>query len=176
MRAVVVRNKLGQQGRSATREPEAPAKYSSCLAIILPDSKSGATKMSACPATAEAMCLICAAWLETALSNASGPSSKPPLICPRSAILHKAAASSVDGMLGLTVSTAERMATFGVPTPMICANKIAFCTMSAFSAKVGAMFSAASVMYKGLGYMGASKRNTCDMRRPVRKPFCDTTA
>ena len=41
---------------------------------------------------------------------------------------------------------------------------------------VGAPEDPASVMYSGLGYMGASKRNTWDMRRPVRKPFCDTTA
>ena len=100
----------------------------------------------------------------------------PPVICPRSAILHSAAASKVEGMLGLTVSTAAKMATLGCATPMMCANKMAFCTMSALSAKVGAMLSAASVMYKGLGYIGASKRNTCDMRRPVRRPGCMTTA
>ena len=37
-----------------------------------------------------------AAASETALSKASGPSSTPPVICPRSAILHSAAASSVE--------------------------------------------------------------------------------
>ena len=52
-----------------------------------------------------------------ALSKASGPSSSPPVIWPRSAILHSAAASMVEGMVGVTVSTAERMATFGVPSP-----------------------------------------------------------
>ena len=35
-----------------------------------------------------------------ALSNASGPSSSPPVIWPRSAILQRAAASMVEGMLG----------------------------------------------------------------------------
>ena len=50
-----------------------------------------------------------------ALSKASGPSSSPPVIWPRSAILHSAAASMVEGMVGVTVSTAERMATFGDP-------------------------------------------------------------
>ena len=46
-----------------------------------------------------------------ALSSASGPSRMPPVIWPRSAILHSAAASSVDGTLGLTVSMALRIAT-----------------------------------------------------------------
>ena len=36
------------------------------------------------------------------------------MICPRSAILHSAAASSVAGIFELTVSTAARIATFGV--------------------------------------------------------------
>ena len=45
--------------------------------------------------------------------EASGPSRMPPLIWPRSAILQRAAASSVDWIFGLTVSTAERIATFG---------------------------------------------------------------
>ena len=48
-----------------------------------------------------------------ALSNASGPSSMPPVICPRSAILQSAAASIVAGIFELTVSTAARIATFG---------------------------------------------------------------
>ena len=65
--------------------------------------------------------------------------------------MHRAAASSVDGMLGLTVSTAERMATFGVSTPRMRAKSIAFWMMSCFSARLGRMFSAASVMSKGLG-------------------------
>ena len=43
-----------------------------------------------------------------ALSSASGPSRMPPVIWPRSAILHSAAASTVDGIFGLTVSTARQ--------------------------------------------------------------------
>ena len=39
------------------------------------------------------------------------------MIWPRSAILHRAAASSVAVIFGLTVSTAERMATLGRATP-----------------------------------------------------------
>ena len=39
------------------------------------------------------------------------------MICPRSAILQSAAASMVDGILEVTVSTAERIATRGVPSP-----------------------------------------------------------
>ncbi len=59
------------------------------------------------------MPLIRAASLLIALSNASGPSSRPPVICPRSAILQSAAASIVAGIFEVTVSTAARIATFG---------------------------------------------------------------
>jgi hypothetical protein len=44
----------------------------------------------------------------------SGPSSTPPIICLRSAILQSAAASIVEGILFVTVSTAERMATLPI--------------------------------------------------------------
>ena len=111
----------------------------------------GTARMSACPATAEAMPLMRTASMEMALSNASGPSSSPPVIWPRSAILQRAAASSVDGIAGVTVSTADRMATLGWGVPMICANWMAFWMMSAFSSSVGAMLMAASVMSNGLG-------------------------
>ena len=47
------------------------------------------------------------------MSKASGPSSNAPVICPRSAILQSAAASMVDGIFEVTVSTAERIATRG---------------------------------------------------------------
>ena len=60
----------------------------------------------------------------TALSKASGPSMMAPVICPRSAILHKAAASMVEGILGVTVSTAERMATLGCATPHPCSSSL----------------------------------------------------
>ena len=69
--------------------------------------------MSGLPATAETMPLVSAAAALIALSNASGPSSTPPRIWPRSAILQSAAASSVDGIRALTVSTADSKATFG---------------------------------------------------------------
>ena len=59
-----------------------------------------------------------------ALSNASGPSSTPPVICPRSAILHSAAASIVDGILEVTVSTADRIATRGVVPKPACIIEI----------------------------------------------------
>ena len=57
-------------------------------------------------------------------ANANGPSRRPPVICPRSAILHSAVASMVDGMLTITVSTAERIATFGIPSPRPLGHKI----------------------------------------------------
>ena len=59
------------------------------------------------------MPLIRAASRSIALSKASGPSSTPPVIWPRSAILQSAAASIVDGILDVTVSTADRIATRG---------------------------------------------------------------
>ena len=102
----------------------------SCLASMLPASRSGTTRMSALPATGETMPLVCAASTSIALSNASGPSTSPPVIWPRSAILHSAAASMVEGILGVTVSTAERIATFGWAMPMACAKSIAFWQMS----------------------------------------------
>ena len=88
------------------------------LASMLPASRSGTTRIWARPATSDFIPLILAASLSTALSNASGPSRNPPVICPRSAILQSAAASMVDGILDVTVSTAERIATRGdVPNP-----------------------------------------------------------
>src|SRR5271169_1288603 len=78
---------------------------------MFPASRSGTTRIWARPATSDLMPLILAASGSTALSKASGPSTMPPVIWPRSAILHSAAASMVDGIFGVTVSTAERMAT-----------------------------------------------------------------
>ena len=106
--------------------------------------------MSASPATVELMCLMRADSAEMALSKARGPSSKPPSICPRWAILHSAAASIVDGMLALTVSTADNTATLGWATPMMRASVMAFCTMSALSVNDGRMLSAASLKYSAL--------------------------
>jgi hypothetical protein len=63
--------------------------------------------------------------------------------------LHSAAASSVDGTSGLTVSMAERIATRTSGAPRSRTRSIAFWTMSTFSVSVGAMFTAASVMMSG---------------------------
>ena len=93
--------------------------------------------MSALPATGETIFFVRAASSLMALSKASGPSSTPPVIWPRSAILQRAAASSVDWIFGFTVSTAERIATFGSATPRTCARSIAFCTISTLSSSVG---------------------------------------
>ena len=97
------------------------------------------------------MPLIRAASGLIALSSASGPSSRPPLIWPRSAILHKAAASSVLGIFGLTVSTAARIATRGSPRPSPRCRSIAFWTMSTLVARSGTMLIAASVMNRADG-------------------------
>ena len=61
------------------------------------------------------------------------------MICPRSAILQSAAASSVAGIFEFTVSTAARIATFGRSTPNVRARSIAFWQMSTLSSSVGAM-------------------------------------
>ena len=82
--------------------------------------------MSAWPATWETIPFSAAAAGLTALSKASGPSTRPPVIWPRSAILHSAAASSVERILGLTVSTAESTATRGVSMPITWARSMAF--------------------------------------------------
>ncbi len=101
--------------------------------------------MSGSPATFESMPLVRAASRLIALSKASGPSSSAPRICPRSAILHSAAASSVAGIFEFTVSTAARIATLGCSTPSDRARSIAFWQMSTLSSSVGAMLIAASV-------------------------------
>jgi hypothetical protein len=108
---------IGTRAPSTMPAIWAPARYSSCLANMLPASISGTTRISAAPATAETIPLVSAASAEIALSNASGPSIMPPVIWPRYAILQNAAASSVDLIFGDTVSTADRMATFGMAIP-----------------------------------------------------------
>ena len=107
--------------------------------------------MSATPATADTIFLVRAASTEIALSKASGPSMMPPMICPRSAILHSAAASIVLGILGLIVSTAERTATFGLAMPSTWASSIAFWQMSALTSRSGSMLIAASVTIRRRG-------------------------
>ena len=57
----------------------------------------------------------------------AGRRARAPVICPRSAILHSAAASMVDGILDVTVSTAERIATLGIRSRRACARSMAFC-------------------------------------------------
>ena len=107
--------------------------------------------MSGSPATADAMPLICAASLLIALSNASGPSSRPPVIWPRSAILHSAAASIVAGIFDVDrldggedrdLRLRRRRASI--------ARSIAFWQMSTLSSSVGAMLIAASVTIRTL--------------------------
>ncbi len=63
----------------------------------------------------------------------------------------RAAASTVDGIFGVTVSTADRMATFGSEMPRPTARSIAFWTMSTLASRSGKMLIAASVMNRALG-------------------------
>ena len=102
---------IGTRAPSTIPAVSAPARNDRLLASMLPASRSGTTSRLARPATGETMCLIAAASGQIALSSASGPSSTAPVICPRSAILHSAAASIVDWIFGFTVSIADRIAT-----------------------------------------------------------------
>ena len=79
------------------------------------------------------------------------PSSTPPVIWPRSAILHSAAASMVEGIFEVTVSTADSTATFGRSMPRSRARSMAFWQMSTLSSRVGKMLTAASVTRSGFG-------------------------
>ena len=101
----------------------------------------------------------------------------PPVIWPRSAILHSAAASMVDGILDVTVSTAERMATRGVPSPTGVKRSTAFCTMSRLASRSGKILIAASVINSVSACDGTSMTKTWLIRRAVRKPVLeDVTA
>ncbi|ABA53469.1 hypothetical protein BURPS1710b_A1059 [Burkholderia pseudomallei 1710b] len=159
---------IGSRAPSTRPAASAPAKYISCFASMLPASRSGTSSTSASPATGDAMPFDIAATALTALSNASGPSTIAPAICPRAAITVSAAASSVDGIFGLTVSTAASTATRGRSTPSTCSRSTAFWQMSRFCSSVGAMLIAASVMRSGFGYAGTSIAYTWLMRRSVR--------
>ena len=60
---------------------------------------------------------------------------------------------------------------------MACARSIAFWMMSTLSSSVGAMFTAASVMISGSGWLGTSMMKQWLMRRAVRIPaVLETTA
>ena len=104
---------IGTRAPSTMPAASAFARKVRFLASMLPASRSGTTRICARPATADLMPLIRAASGSIALSNASGPSSTPPVIWPRSAILQSAAASMVEGIFDVTVSTADRIATAG---------------------------------------------------------------
>src|SRR6185295_17931164 len=106
----------------------------------------GTIRTLARPATGDTIFLMPAASRLMALSSASGPSRMPPVIWPRSAILHSAAASTVEGTSGFTVSIADRIATRTSGKRSACARSIAFCTMSTLSLSEGAMLTAASEM------------------------------
>src|SRR5262249_11909072 len=166
---------IGTRAPRAMPAPSAPARGHSCWAGMLPAPRSGTSRMSARPATGDAIFLACAAWGLMALSNASGPSRTPPVICPRSAILHSAAASMVDSILEVTVSTADRMATLGCSMPSTWARSMAFWTISTFSSSLGKMLTAASVIRSMRGYDGTSMTKTWLRRRDVRSPVAEGT-
>src|SRR5262245_5237750 len=76
----------------------------------------------------------------------------------------------VVGILAVTVSTAERIATRGVPRPTCVNRSMAFCTMSRLASKSGKMLIAASVINSVSEWVGTSMTNTWLIRRAVRNP------
>src|SRR5271167_1766768 len=166
---------IGTRAPRTMPAASAPARKDRLLASMFPASRSGTTSTFARPATGETMCLIAAASSLIALSSAKGPSRIPPVICPRSAILHNAAASIVDGILGLTVSIAERIATRTSTNCKACPRSMAFWTISTLSARSGAMLTAASVTISGFSWPGTSITKQWLMRRAVRIPVSRAT-
>jgi hypothetical protein len=73
--------------------------------------------------------------------------------------LQSAAASIVETIFDVTVSMAERMATLGLSTPIVCARSIEFFTISTLSSSDGTMLIAASVIIMGRGYASVSRTN-----------------
>ena len=164
---------IGTRAPSTIPAASAWARKLRFFASMLPASRSGTTRIWAWPATGEVMPLIRAASGSMALSKASGPSSIPPVIWPRSAILQSAAASMVEGIFVVTVSTADRMATRGVPRPMPTQRSMAFWTMSRLTSRSGKMLIAASVMNSVSGWPGTSMTKTWLIRRSVRRPVAE---
>src|SRR5450830_1933439 len=105
----------------------------------LPASMLGTMRMSALPTTGPLRPLMAAARSEMALSSARGPSTTHPLICPRSHIRTMIAASSVHGILSVTVSTAASTATLGFSYPSLWYTPTVFLMASTFSSSVGAI-------------------------------------
>jgi hypothetical protein len=70
--------------------------------------------------------------------------------------LHKAAASIVESTLELIVSIALRIATRTSWNWSALARSMAFWTISTLSSRVGAIFTAASVIIRGSGWPGTS--------------------
>src|SRR5208337_4804075 len=73
-------NMMGNRAPSTMPAPSALDMYVSCLASMFPASRSGTRRMFALPATGETIFFVCAASSLTALSNASGPSTRPAAI------------------------------------------------------------------------------------------------
>ena len=109
----------GTLAPSTSPAPSAWLMKASCLASMLPASIPGHDEdVGPSGHVGPSRPLVRAAARSTALSIASGPSTRPPLIWPRSAIFDSSAASIDDWIAGFTVSTAESTPTRGVSIPM----------------------------------------------------------
>jgi hypothetical protein len=104
---------IGTRAPSTMPEVSASARYSSCLASMLPDSMSGTSRMSAWPATADLMPLVRAATTRNGVVE--GQRAVEQAAGDLAAVGHLAQRGGVErGLhLELTVSTAARIATLG---------------------------------------------------------------
>ena len=93
-----------------------------------------------------------------------------PPICPARFICVRRSASTVQGILGLTTSTAASGATRGMVSPQALATSTAFSIRRHFSSRVGAGLKATSVSSSRRPAEGRSITTTCDIMRPVRSP------
>ena len=103
-----------------------PPMYSTDFPSRFPETISGVIRISASPATSETMPFFSAAYWESALSNANGPSIMHPFIWPLSHIFLMIAAFTVSGISIFTTSTAQSSATFGILFPNLFATETAF--------------------------------------------------
>ena len=77
----------------------------------------------------------------------------------------------VEGIFDVTVSTADRMATRGVPRPRPVKRSIAFWMMSRLASRSGEMLTAASVMKQRFRVGRHVHDEDVLIRRAVRKPW-----
>ena len=109
--------------------------------MMFPASMLGKITMSVSPVILLSIFLWAAAWGSKATSKAMGPSMTQGSSAPRAplaAYSTSPAASTVDWILGSTISLAVRAATLGVSRPMDLVARRMFFKMSFFCSRLGA--------------------------------------